>query len=152
MTTQKVYLPSHPLYLTLHPLYVCYHTQCINCITPTLSMTLCTLCMTSHSVCMTSHEPFMTSHRYRYDITSSISMTSYPIYMISPLLFHENKTTIPGMSPTGFDNTYSASLWSNPLYQCLHNNYGSFKFGTRMTSNTPYITSNSDFMTSIVII
>ena len=90
MTTQKLYLPSHPLYLTLHPLYLWHQTQCINCITPTLCMTLHTLCMTSHSVCMTSHEHFMTSHWYRYDITSSISMTSYPIYMISPLLFHEN--------------------------------------------------------------
>ena len=54
-------------------------------------MTLHTLCVTSHSVCMTSHEHFLTSNLYRYDITSSISMTSYPIYMISPILFHERK-------------------------------------------------------------
>ena len=67
----------------------------------------------------------MTSHRYRYDITSSISMTSYPIYMISPLMFHENKTSIPVISPTVFDITASASIWSYPLYQCLHNSYGS---------------------------
>ena len=125
MTTQKLYLPSNPLYLTLHPLYLCHQTQCINCITPTLCMTLHTLCMTSHSVCMTSHEHFMTSHPYRYDITSSIFMTSYPIHMISPILFHENKTTIPGISLTVFDITVTASVWSHPIYQCLHNNYGS---------------------------
>ena len=124
MTTQKVYLPSHPLYLTLHPLYLCNQTQCINCITPTRCMTLHTICMTSHSVCMPSHEHFMTSHPYTYDITSSIFMTSYPIYMISPKLFHENKTTIRGISPTVFDITATASVWSQLLYQCLHNNYG----------------------------
>ena len=121
----KVYLPSHPLYLTLHPLYQCHQTKCINCITATLCMTLHTICITSHSVCRTSHEYFMTSHPYRYDITSSIFMTSYPIYMISPILFHENKTIISDISPTVFDITATASVWSHPLYQCLQNNYGS---------------------------
>ena len=125
MTTQKLYLPSHSLYLTLHPLYLCHQTQGINCILPTLCMSLHTICVTSHSVCMTSHEHFMTSHPYRYDITSSIFMTSCPIYMISPILFHENKMTIPGISLTVFDITATASVWSHPLYPCLYNNYGS---------------------------
>ena len=88
-------------------------------------MSLITICMTSHSVCMTSHEHFMTSQRYKYDIISSIFMTSYSIYMISPILFHENKTTIAGISPTVFDITATASVWSHPLYHCLYNNYGS---------------------------
>ena len=125
---QKVYLTYHPLYLTLHPLYLCHQTQSINCITPTCCMTLHTLSMTSHSVCMTSHEHFMTSHPYRYEITSRIFMTIYmiwySIYMISPIVFHENKTNIPGISPTVFDFTATTSVWSHPLYQCLHN-YGS---------------------------
>ena len=124
MRTQKLYLPPHLLYLTLHPLYLCHQTQCINCITPTLCVTLHTICMTSHSVCMTSHEHFMTSHPYRYDITSHIFMTSYPIYMVSPILFHENQTAIPGISPTVFDITAMASVWLHPLYQCLHKSYG----------------------------
>ena len=124
MTTQKLYLPPHPLYLTLHPLYLCHQTQSINCITPTRCMTLHTICMTSHSVCMTSHEHFMTSHKYRYNITSSIFMTSYPIYMISPILFLEKQTTIPCITPNVFDTTATASVCSLPLYQCLHNNYG----------------------------
>ena len=72
---------------------------------------------------MTSHEHFMTSHPYRYDITSRIFMTSYPIYMASPTLFHENKTTIPGISSTVFDVTTSASVWLHPRYQCLKNCY-----------------------------
>ena len=81
--------------------------------------------MTSHSVCMASQEHFMISHPYRYDITSTIFMTSYPIYMISLILFHENKTTIPGISPTVVDITATSSVWSHLLYECLHNNYGS---------------------------
>ena len=152
MTAQKLYLPSHPLYLTLHPLYLCHQTQCINNIRPTLCMTLHTICMTSHSVCMTSHEHFMTPHPYSYDITISIFMTSYPIYMISPILFHENKTTIPVISPT--------VLISQPPHLCGHTCsinvfttvMGVFTLGSPMTSYTPYITSNSDFMTSIVSI
>ena len=125
MTKQELYLPPHPLYLTLHPLYACHQTQCIYYITPTLCMTLHTIYTTSHSVCMTSHEQFMTSHQYRYDIKCSIFMISYPIYMISPILFHENKTTIPGISPTLFDIRATAYVWAHPLYQCLHNSYGS---------------------------
>ena len=81
--------------------------------------------MSSHSACMASHEQFMTSHPYSYNIKFSIFMISYPIYMISPILFHENKMTIPGISPTVFDITATASVWAHPLYQWLHNNYGS---------------------------
>ena len=127
MTIQKLYLPSHTIYLTLHPRYLCHQTQCINCVTPTLCMILHTICMTSHSVCMTSHEHFRASQPYRYDITSSIFMTSYPIYMISPILFHENKTTIPVISPTVFDINAIASVWSHPVYHLLHKNYGSLQ-------------------------
>ena len=96
------------------PVYQFYYTHSF--------MTLCTIRMTSLSVCMISHEHFMTSHPYNYDITSSIFMTSCPIYMISPILLHENKTTIPGISPTVLDITATAPVWSHPLYQCLYNN------------------------------
>ena len=81
--------------------------------------------MTSHSVCMISHEHFMTSHPYRCDIISSIIMTSYPIYMLSPNCFHGNTTTIPDISPTIFDITVIASVLSHPVYRWHHNNYGS---------------------------
>ena len=79
-------------------------------------------------------------------------MTSYPIYMISHILFHENKTTMPAISPTVFDITATASVCSHVLYQCLPTIMEVFSLGTHMTSYTPYITSNSDFMTSIVSI
>ena len=125
MTTKKLYLASHPLYLTLHPLYLCHKSQCIISITLTLCMTLHTICTTSLSVCMASHVHCMTSHLYCYDIISSVLMTSYAIYMMSPILLHENKTNIPDISPTVFDITATASVWWNLLYQCLHKNYGS---------------------------
>ena len=133
----------HPLHLWHHPHYIRHHThdstKVISAISPYISnttSTLChqtqcikfitpTLCMTLHTICMTSHEHFMTSHPYRYDSNSSIFMISYPIYMISPILFNENKMTIPVISPTVFDITAIASVWSHPLYQCLHNSYGS---------------------------
>ena len=67
-------------------------------------------------------------------------------------MFHENKTNIPGISATVFDITVTASVWSQLLYQFLQNNYGSHHTSHRMTSYTPYITSDSDFMTSIVSI
>ena len=150
MTTQKLYLPAHPLFLTLHPMYLCHQTKCINCITPILCMTLHTICMTSHSVCMTSHEHFMTSHLYRDDITSGIFMTSYPIYMISTILFHENKTAIPGISPTVLEITATASVRSHRSINAFTTIMEVFTLRTRMTSYTPYIISNSDFLTSIV--
>ena len=145
----------HPLHSWHHTHYIRHHThdntKVISGISPSISDTTSTVSVSSStvyqlyytdslndithymyditfsSVCMTSHEHFITSLLYRYDITSSIFMTSYPIYMISPILFHENETTIPGISPTLFDITATASVWSHLLYQCLDNNYGSLQ-------------------------
>ena len=152
MTTQKLYLPSDTLYLTLHPLYLCHQTQCINFITPICCMKLYPVCMTSHSVCMTSHKHFMTPHPYRYDITCIIFMTSYPVYMISPILFPENKTTLAGISPTVFDITATHLCGHTRSINAFTTIMEVFTLGTRMTSHTPNITSNSDFMTSIISI
>ena len=99
-----------------NPVYQLYYSHSLNDTTH--------YSMTSHSVWLTSQEHFMTSHPYRYDITFHMFMTSYPIYMVSPILFHENQTTITRISPTVFDITAMASVWSHPLNQCLHNSYG----------------------------
>ena len=136
MTPHTLYTTSHTWqhksYIGHLTHYIWHYIHCIcvikpsvNCITPTVCMTLHTICMPSHSVCMTSYEHIMTSHPYSYYITSRIFRTSYPIYMISPILFHENKTTIPDISPMVFDITATASVWSHPSYQFLHSNYGS---------------------------
>ena len=60
-----------------NPGYQLYHTHSLNNITRIT-------CITSYSVCMALHELFKTLHPY--DITPSIFMTSYPIYMVSPIL------------------------------------------------------------------
>ena len=105
------------LSVSSRPEYQLYHTHSLYDITHYI--------MTSHSVCMISHEHFMTSHPYRCDIISSIIMTSYPIYMLSPNCFHGNTTTIPDISPTIFDITVIAPVLSHPVYRWHHNNYGS---------------------------
>ena len=49
-------------------------------------------------------------------------MTSYPICTLSPYCFHDNKTTIPGISPSIFDTTATVSVsshkWHTHLYRC----------------------------------
>ena len=56
-------------------------------------------------------------------ITLSIFMASYTIHMLSPYCFHDNITTIPGISPTIFDTTATVSLsshrWHTHLYRCV---------------------------------
>ena len=147
MKTQKLYLPSHPLYLTLHPLHLCHQTQCISFITPTLCMTLHTICMTSHSVCMTSHEHFMTAHPYRYDMTCSIFMT-YPICI--------DITHTVSWKQNDYTWHLTHCIWHHSHHTCSINAFNTimevFTLGSRMTPYKPYITSNSDFMTSIVSI
>ena len=87
-------MTSHALYSWHHSLYIWHYIHCICVIKARVSIIPHPLSvwhhthyiMTSHSVCMISHEHFMTSHTYRYDIISSIFMTSYLIYMLSPKL------------------------------------------------------------------
>ena len=65
----------------------------------------------------------MTSYPSVYNITPSIFMTSFPIHMLSPYCFHDNTTTIPGISPTIFDITatvcVSSHRWHTHLYRCI---------------------------------
>ena len=125
------FMTSHTLYTTSHTwqhksyichltLYIWHYIHCSCVIKPSVSIVLHPLsvwCYTLYvwhhiQVCMTSHEHFMTSHQYRCDITSSVSMTSYPIYMISPLLFHENKRLYLASHPL--------YLTSQRLHLCGH--------------------------------
>ena len=117
MAIETLYLPSDPLYLTLHQLYLCHQKHSIN-------YTTTTLCMISHRLYMWLWKQlFMTSYPFVYNITPSIFMTSYPIHMLSPYCFHDNKKTIPGISPTIFDITATVSVsshrWHRHLYRCI---------------------------------
>ena len=141
----------HPLHSWHHTHYIWHHTHdntnVISAISPTISDTISTvsvssnpgyqlyhthslnsithiICITSYSVCMALHELFKTSHPYMYDITPSIFMTSYPIYMVSPILLSWQH------------NDYTCHLthyiWHhrhcicvvNLLYRWHHNKYG----------------------------
>ena len=126
MTTQMLYLPSHPLYLTLHPLYQCNQTQCINYNTPNLCKTTQAFYLGQHIQYAWHHMKFLRHH-------TPICMISHPVYLWHPIqniwyhiyCFHENTATIPDISLTLFDITATASVLSHPLYWCHHNNYGS---------------------------
>ena len=91
-----------------NPLYQLYYTLSLYDITHYMyDITFCT-----HDIIWTLYD----ITPYRCDITSSIFKTSYPIYIISSILFHENKMTLTGISPTVFDITATEYVWAQPLY------------------------------------
>ena len=75
----------------------------------------------SISVFMLSEQLFGILHTSMYNITPTIFMTSYPISTLSLYRFHENTTTIPGISPAIFDITATVSVssqgWHTHLYR-----------------------------------
>ena len=152
MTTQKLYLPSHPLYLTLHPLYLCHQAQCTNCISPTS-------CMTLHSM-LWHHIHFAWHHMNALWHHTHISMTSHPVYFSHHIQYIWYDTYCFMKTKQIYLVSHPLYLTSQSLHLCGHNcSTNSFKtimevftLGTRMTSYTPYITSDSDFMTAIVSI
>ena len=147
MAIGTLYLPSVPLYLTLHPLYLCHQTQGISYTTPTLCMTSHTIRVTSYSVCMLS-QLFWTLHTSMYNFTPSIFMTSYPICTLSPYRFHENKTTIPDISPAIFDITSTVSVSSSPGYHLYHtHSLDDITHTIRVTSYSVFMLSQQLFMT-----
>ena len=60
-----------------------------------------------------------------YETTPSVIMTSYPIYMVSPILLSWQDKTLPNISPTIFHITSTVAVSLHPLYQWHHNQYGS---------------------------
>ena len=73
-------------------------------------------------------------------------------FVSHPLFPWYHTLCIHDISPTIFDTTATASVWSHLLYWCHHKNYGSHHIGTCMTLYTVYITSHSHYMTSILSI
>ena len=95
---------THTVSVSSHIMYQYYQTQCMYDITATMCMTSYALYVTSHPQFRTSHhfmydirstlsdltftvslsshppDPLYHSH-YMYDLTSSISVTSYPLYL-----------------------------------------------------------------------
>ena len=148
-----VFLTSLPLYLTLHPLYLFHQDQCINYATPTLCMTSHTLYVWQHSqyawhnmntlgrhtcIVITSHTVYLWHHNHIYDINATAFMKTQQLYLTSHPLY----------------------LTSQPLYLCSNTRCSDaittimevIPLGTRMTSYTLYMTSQSHFMTSFLSI
>ena len=141
----------HTLHSWNHTHYIRHHThdntKVISTISHFISDTTSTVSVSSNPVYQLyyTHSLYDITH-YMYDITFSLHDITWTLYDISAVwVWHHiqyiydiisniyditltvswNKTSIPGISPTVFDITFSASVWSHLLYQCLHNNYGS---------------------------
>ena len=142
-----VVITLHPLHSWHHTPYIWHHTHgntnFISAIWHTISNTTSTVSVsgnpgyqlyhthslydithtirvTSYSVYMLSHQLFMTLYPSMYNITHSIVMTSYPICTLSPHCFHDNTTTIPDISPIIFDITATVSVSSQRWHTHLY--------------------------------
>ena len=142
-----VVITLHPLHSWYHTPYIWHHTHgnknVISAIWPAIFNTTSTvsvssktgyqlyhshslyditqtISVTSYSVCMLSKQLFMTSYPSVYNITPSIFMTSYPIHMLSPYCFHDNTMTTPDISPTICDITVTGSVSSHRWHTHLY--------------------------------
>ena len=150
MTTQ-----SYICHLTL---YIWHYIHCISVIKPKVSIVLHPLSVWHYTLYVWHnfqyawhHMNNLWHHTCKVWHQSTIFMI-YQIYMISPIMCHENKTNISGISPTVFDITATASCGHTHSINAFTKIMEFFTLGTIMTSYTLYITLNSDFMTSIVSI
>ena len=87
--------------------------------------------MTSHPVYLWHHMQYIWYHPYCFMKTKQIYLTSHPLYLTSQPL-------------DMCGDTHSINDFTTIMEI--------FTLGTHMTSYTPYITVNSDFMTSVVSI
>lgn len=137
-------MTSHTLYMTSHTWqrkrFICHLTysiwhyiHCICVIKPSVGVIPHPLSLWHHThfmydITFCMHDNpwiFMTSQSYRDDITASIYMTSYPIYMIWHRLL--------SWPQNDYTSHFTHSTWHHrhcicvvtPLYWWHHNNYGS---------------------------
>ena len=115
-------------------LYIWHYIHCICVIKPSVLIVLHPLSVWHYTLYVWNHIQYAWHHMNTLWHHTHIGMTSHPVYLwhhiqyiwlISPKLFPENNTTIPGITPIVFDIRASASVWSQLLYQCLHTYYGS---------------------------
>ena len=166
----------HPLHSWHHTQYIWHHThdntKVISAISPSISDTTSAVSVSSnpvyqfyhtHSLYDITHYTYGISfsmHGNTCPLTPCIGMTSHPVYLwhhMQYIWYH----------PYCFMKTKQIYLTSHPLYLTSQpldlcgdthsiNDFTTimeiFTLGTRMSSYTPYITLNSDFMTSIISI
>ena len=137
MTTQRLYLSSHPPFLTPQPLYLCHHTNskhiCIDValyhdITTSVYVITLGTRMTSHPIYITTHSHFITSMIMFYDITNTafmtsdlLYMTSHPLFRISHHFMYDIKSTLSDLMSTVSVSSHPPT--SQPLYGWNHIQY-----------------------------
>ena len=139
MTWHTLYTTSHTWqhkgYICHLALYIWHYIHSICDIRPSVSIVLHRLSVWHYTLYLWHDIPYAWHHMNTLWHHTHKSMTSHPVYLwhhiqyiwYHPYCYMKKKTTIPGISPTVFDITAIASVWSHPLYQCLHNNYGSIQ-------------------------
>ena len=122
---------QHKSYICHLTLYIWHYIHCICIIKHSVSIVLHPLSVWHYTLYVWHHIQYAWHHMKTLWHHTRIGMTSHRVYIwhyIQYIWYHSYcfmKTKwLPGISPTVFDITTSASVWSPPLYQCLHNNYG----------------------------
>ena len=164
MTSHILYKTSntwqHKSYICHLTLYIWHYIHCICGIKPSVSIVLHPLSVWNYTLYVWHHIQYAWHHMNTLWHHTHIGMTSHPVYLwhhikyiwYYPYCFMKTKWLYLAYHPL--------YLTSQPLYLCGHTHsinafttiMGVFTLGSRMTSYTPYITSNSDFMTSIISI
>ena len=134
-------MTSHPLYMTPFLGYFCHHIHSIDDVTPTVFMR-------SHPLYMLTSYPLYTTtyslYLYHHSHCTCVSHLLFPWY---------HTLCIYDISPTIFDTTATASVWSYLLYwSAITKLMEIITIGTCMTLYTVYIISHSHFITSMLSI
>ena len=164
MTSHILYKTSntwqHKSYICHLTLYIWHYIHCICVIKPSVPIVFHQLSVWHYTLCVWHHIHFAWHHMNALWHHTHISMTSHPVYLWHHIQYIWYDTYCFMKTKRIYLVSHPLYLTSQSLHLCGHNcSINSFKtimevftLGTRMTSYTPYITSHSDFMTSIVSI
>ena len=122
---------QHKSYICHLTLYIWNYMHCICVIKTSVSVLLHPLSEWHYTLCVWHHIQYAWLHMNTLWHHTRISMTSHPVYLwhhiqyiwYKPYCFMKTKWLYLASHPLYL--TATASVWSHPLYQCLHNNYGS---------------------------
>ena len=142
MTSDLLYMTSHPRFMRSHPLYLWHHSHYISNITPTMFVNTYQLYFTWNTLCEDNTTTIYDITLFRsvsvgslplywwynthsiYDITSTVYMAKYALYMTSHPRFmtsqhstHEIKAIVSHLKTIISDSTSTVSLSSFPDYR-----------------------------------
>ena len=132
MTTQRLYLASHPPYLTSQPLYLCHHTDGTHiCINAWLYWWHHNKCVSHHTwhtydiICnlITLHSHFMTPMIMFYDTINTLFMRSDLLCMTSQPFFRTSHHFMYDIKSAVSDLTSIVSVSSHPPFWGHHSHY-----------------------------